>query len=141
MIFGNFDSGGRPYINGEVGIQEARLRRNVSFLLDTGASDIIISSNDARLLGVDYHRLASPVSLSGIGGTALAHPGVADMVFVGQGVVYTYSRVPIYVLQASGNATAPSLLGQEMLKRWKMTFCFDISEIIISPRRFDTRIP
>ena len=141
MIYGNFDSKWRPYVNGEMRIQEARLRKNVSFLLDTGASDIIISSNDAKSLGVDYHRLAPLVSLSGIGGAALAHPGFADMTFVGKGVIYKYSRVPIYILEASGNATVPSLLGQEMLKRWKMTFCFDTSEIIISPRRFDARIP
>ena len=96
----------------------------VRFLIDTGASDIVLSPSDAKRVGLDFglldfdHRYETA---NGVGKGALTH--VKDLA-VGEA---RFSDVPVSVNQADMNA---SLLGMAFLRRFK-TFSFSQGKLTL----------
>jgi aspartyl protease family protein len=98
--------------------------RKVRFLIDTGASDIVLSPADARRLGVDFSKLTFDhvyESANGIGHGATAK--VSEL-SVGD-IHFTNVRVAI-----NGAEMSSSLLGMAFLKRLK-SYSFIAGKLIL----------
>ena len=110
--------GGNYHVYGTINGQQVR------FLIDTGASDIVLSPADARRLGVDFSMLTFDhvyESANGIGHGATAE--VADL-SVG-GIHFTNVQVAI-----NGAEMSSSLLGLAFLKRLK-SYSFSSGKLIL----------
>ena len=69
MLRGRFgDSSGRPYLEGRLVIPRLEMRRDVSFIVDTGADSTLLMPLDGQGMGVDYSRLEESTTSVGIGG-------------------------------------------------------------------------
>lgn len=82
----------------------------VSFLVDTGASAIVLTNADAQRIGIDTSRLDYLIRVYTANGSAMAARAVADRVIIG-GI--ERDRMPILVAQPGKLAT--SLLGMNYL--------------------------
>jgi aspartyl protease family protein len=85
----------------------------VTFVVDTGASVVALSSADAERLGLDF-RAGRPVSMETANGTARAYRVTLDSVRVGD---VALSGVEAVVME---NSTMPALLGMSFLNRMNM---------------------
>ena len=65
-FFGNIDV---PYIRAELICECLNIKEHIDFLLDTGASNVIISDRDADYLRIDYSKIKKlEKGIFGIGG-------------------------------------------------------------------------
>jgi len=85
--------------------------QTVRFVVDTGASDIVLSPADARRLGVDVTRLTFPRLVETANGLGRAAPFIARSLTIGQ---LRLSNVEMSVNAAPMSA---SLLGMSFLRR------------------------
>lgn len=97
--------GGHYYVTADVGQAEVR------FLIDTGASLIALSTDDAERIGLDPDSLEYNGSVQTANGTTRVAPVTLDAVRIGQLEV---DRVEAIVSQAP---MAMSLLGMSFLRR------------------------
>lgn len=86
----------------------------VRFLLDTGATAVVLSSNEAERLGVDYLR-GAPSLVSTANGAAPAYRVKLDTVRVGDIVVNNVDGLVMV-----GNVLPIALLGMSFLNRMEM---------------------
>ena len=126
MLRGWFgDTSGRPFLEGRLFIPRLGLRSDISFLVDTGSDKTTLLPADALRMGIDYALLqASPVPAVGIGGTSRTFVEPAVAVFDEPGVaIYAY-RIELEILAPGDDAlaTAPSLLGRDILRHWLMRY-------------------
>lgn len=144
MLRGRFgDSTGRPYIEGRLLIPRFNIDARVSFLIDTGADSSLIAPADARAMRMPYGRLGRPLESLGIGGRALSHSVRASIAFIDPG-----KAVHIYHLDALDVAVPdpeidemPSLLGREILDRWRMTYDRQRGVLSFVVRSADVTLP
>ncbi len=123
-----------PSIYSQIETKAIEGRKNLSFLIDTGASVTTILDPDLKRLGVIWNNLATaPRPLGGIGGTVdtrLIEDG--RLLFkTGSGETVT-ERVQIHVakheqarLDTSGRQLVmqlPSLLGRDILQRYRVVY-------------------
>jgi len=87
---------------------------SIRFLLDTGATQVALSSADANRLGIDY-RKGQPGLMGTANGTAMAYKVTLNTVRVGDIVV---NNVEAAVLE--GNQIPFALLGMSFLNRMEM---------------------
>lgn len=99
------DPDGGFYLMGQVNGQAVR------FLVDTGASEMVLSPADAKRIGVDTAELAFDHPSETANGVGYAAPLTADSVAVG---TIKFEAVPMLVNQAPMSS---SLLGMSFLKR------------------------
>jgi aspartyl protease family protein len=99
------DQDGGFYLMGQVN------GRPVRFLVDTGASDTVLSPADAKRLGIDLTTLNFDHPSETANGTGYAAPFIADSLEVG---TIRFENTPVLVNQAS---MSNSLLGMSFLKR------------------------
>lgn len=97
----------------------------VRFLIDTGASDVVLSPADARRLGIDPDTLAFDHSYETANG-------------IGHGAAVTLDKLSVGSLQMSGvaasvdrTAMSSSLLGMTFLKRLK-SFSFSGHKLVLT---------
>ncbi|MGL4488525.1 MAG: TIGR02281 family clan AA aspartic protease [Rhizobiaceae bacterium] len=83
---------------------------SVRFLVDTGASSIALSTNDAQAIGIDMASLAYNVPISTANGEAMAANARIDEITIG-----TIIRRNMRVLVAKEGALNQSLLGMDFL--------------------------
>ena len=96
----------------------------IRFLIDTGASDIVLSPADAKRLGVDFETLKFDhpyESANGIG-----HGAVAAVTDLSIGPIH-FSNVPVSI---NGAEMSSSLLGMTFLKRLK-SYSFSGNKLIL----------
>ena len=63
------------------------------------------------------------------------HPIQAHLQFTGVSRPYVYPSITILVPERTQpGSRVPSLMGQSMLKTWKLTLCHGDDEVIIEPR-------
>ena len=135
-IRGRFDATGKPLVRAELRVHGAQRRGQLDFIIDTGATDIILSHTDAVNLRVNFHLLQAPVKGQGLNGSLDLYEGRADLIFTDRGSVYDYLNTRIFIPGSPrGNYEAPSLLGQEILRNWRMIICFDKAEMTIEPNQ------
>ena len=84
----------------------------VSFLVDTGASAIAMSANEARRLGIDYLVTGRPMAVNTASGTARAWAVTLDRVTLGK---IELRNIPAAVVDGSGPQDV--LLGMSFLER------------------------
>ncbi|MCH8188606.1 MAG: retroviral-like aspartic protease family protein [Proteobacteria bacterium] len=112
-----------PYIEGRPLIPRLNIDGYVSFLVDTGADTTVLMQTDGARLGLDYSRLKNETFAIGVGGEAKIYREPVNLVFSEAG-----TRIHLYVLDLhvlepkSANKTMPSLLGRNILNRWRMSY-------------------
>ena len=89
--------------------------RTVDFLVDTGASAVALSAEDARRLGIAYKIEGERISVSTANGMASAYEVTLDRVQVGDIIL---AGVRGFVIEGEG--TGRVLLGMSFLNRVKM---------------------
>ena len=113
---------GRPYIAARVNIPVVGAWAHVLFLVDTGADKSLLSASDARRIGIDYAALGAPSGIVGVGGSLDAYPVQADIAFADSEAKVHIYRLTIDVASSdSEQYELPSLLGRDILTRWRMT--------------------
>lgn len=124
MLKGRFgDTTGAPYIEGRLLIPRLKIDGYVSFLVDTGSDSTVLMQTDGARLGLNYSKLKNKTLAIGVGGEANIYREPANLVFSEPG-----TRIHLYVLDLqvlepkSANKTTPSLLGRDILNRWRMSY-------------------
>ena len=95
----------------------------VSFLVDTGADRTTLMQADGLRLSLDYSRLWNATQALGVGGLATIFSEPASLIFSEPRTsVYVYS-LDVDILQPKPiNENTPSLLGRDILNRWRMSY-------------------
>lgn len=139
MIIGRFgDTSGRPFIEGRLILPRLNVRGDISFLLDTGADSSIIMPGDAQRLGVPFDRLQGDHECGGIGGTIRHFAEQAVLVFSDSGVaLYAYELQIAVMPNDPGMEEVPSLLGRDVVDRWRITYDPNGTGLRAKPRSAD----
>ena len=111
---------GHPYLTGMVRIPRLGVARRVDFLVDTGCSVTTINPWDSTRMGLDFAGLSRGGLVVGIGGSVREFTEEAEVSFPHGLQVVTY-RLPIDIAPPlDHNRWLPSLLGMDVLRRWRM---------------------
>jgi hypothetical protein len=114
-----------PYLDVLVTLDENRVKRKISFLIDTGSPRTILSERDALKLGLDFERLDRlDEELLGLGGFSetfclsdvtllFASGGGGHSEQLTQVIVHRESELPEEIKKQ-----IPSLLGRDMIGRF-----------------------
>ena len=123
MLRGRFgDTSGRPYMEGHVLFPRLGWSGNVSFIFDTGADTTLLMPLDAQRMGIDYGMFENEVSTLGIGGESTNFSESAYLAFVGDDALCGY-EIELHVCKpAEELMTVPSLLGRDIIDRWRVTY-------------------
>ena len=124
MLRGRFgDTTGRPYIEGRLILPNLNIRGDISFLVDTGADVSRLHPMDGIRFKIDYGQLSGDVETVGINGTSHDFTEPAVVVFSEpKRFLYVYNitiRIAPYDIEI---LDLPSLLGRNILNRWRMTY-------------------
>ena len=124
MLVGRFgDTSGRPYIEGRLHFPRFELTGDVSFLVDTGADASLISPGDVLRIGVDVDLLEGRAEAVGLGGAIQCFVEPVWVVFTDDaGSVHIYSLVAEIAPVGPDTLDLPSLLGRDILDRWRMVY-------------------
>ena len=122
MIVGNF-VGRAPLVAALLQLPTLGVEGEVTFLLDTGTHTSCVLPYDGRRLGVDYSRLAGPLSQThGLGGSVESVSVPAALVFAeDNGVHRVYEFMVDVMPDTPALQEMPSLLGQDILAHWRLT--------------------
>lgn len=127
MISGRIDPfSWRPFLQAYVEIPSLDVRGFVDFLLDTGTDDTVLMPGDARRLKIDYKKIARTDTSIGSAGFTLDRI-VRAVVIVPEEDVATYLyeidlRLPEFDPKKPEMLKPPSLLGRDIMSRWRTTF-------------------
>ncbi len=124
MITGRFgDTSGRPFIEGLLILPRLNVQGNVSFLMDTGADSSMVMPNDAKRLAIPYDKLQGDRECGGIGGIVHSFTERAILVFTDPNVMlYGYDLEVDIMPDGPEMEEVPSLLGRDVLDRWRITY-------------------
>ncbi|HTQ13041.1 MAG TPA: retropepsin-like aspartic protease [Rhizomicrobium sp.] len=134
--FGNTSSA--PYLECRVNFPRLGARGLVSFLVDTGADATIFMPTDCRKMGVDFRTLRDPTVSRGIGGEAREFQELATLSFSDQTYVYTYVLKKSAIAEPTqGNPDIPSLLGRDILHKWRFVMERRANRVEFTPLAWD----
>ncbi len=125
MIRGRFgNTSGRPYVNGWLLLPRFKLWTNLSFLVDTGADVSALMPADALKIGLDYQALVNPAVVGGIGGEADCFKEAALLAFdePNRSLIHYYSITIMIPEFLPALMKTPSILGRDVLDRWRMSY-------------------
>lgn len=113
---------------------------NVSFIFDTGADTSLLMPLDAQRMGIEYKLFENEVSTLGIGGESQNFVEPAYLAFVGHDALYGY-EIEIHICKpAEKLLNIPSLLGRDIIDRWRVTYNKSASELVAEAVSWDARI-
>lgn len=143
MIRGRFgETTGRPYLEGRLVIPRLGIRGDVSFLVDTGADSSLIGPADGLEMGIDYTRLSRLTESVGTGGMAQSYREKASIAFIDAGkFVFVYHIDLDIAVPHRDIREMPSLLGREVLDRWRMVYDPSRAHLSFAVRTADTVLP
>ena len=124
-IYGSFNAhNGRPLVEGAIYFPRLNLGGIVTFIVDTGADASLLSLPDARRIGVASGDLKGNHSLSGIGGAERCFREPLRLAFLVSSPDPANTRVAMYEQEISipHKGLPFSLLGRDVLDRWKMLY-------------------
>ena len=125
MITGRFgNTTAAPYVEGRLILPGLGIEGNISFLIDTGADVTTIMPDDSQKLRVDFHSLTNPDIATGIGGNATTFEEDAHLTFfeANTNKLSLYATPVQFITPSSYTAGIPSLLGRDVLDRWRMVY-------------------
>lgn len=143
MIEGRFgNTSGRPYVEGRVYFPRFDLSGDISFLVDTGADASLLNPSDVMRMGVDLDLLEGAAESVGLGGAIQCFVEPAWVIFTADdGTAYIY-EVGLEIAPAQPDTLdLPSLLGREILDRWRMVYDPTVGELEFEVRSADLTIP
>ena len=114
----------RPYLQGHLSIPRLQVWGNVSFIVDTGAASTTLAPGDGIRMDIDYAQLMlGDKPARGIGGSVRMFHESEVVVFQDtRGGLVSYDIV-LGILDPTDESLAlPSLLGRDLLERWRMVF-------------------
>jgi len=143
MLHGRFgDTTTTPFIEASVHFPRLNVRGYISFLADTGASGTVLMPPDSKKLGVNFNLLENPVTSTTVGGPAKGFMEEAVVAFLDKdkNIIYAYEiKVQIFK-RTRGNTTLPSLLGRDILNRWRVVIDHSTNFFACTPRSWDFQI-
>jgi hypothetical protein len=111
-----------PYLEGRLVIPRLHINSPIAFLVDTGADESLIMPSDGIAIGIDYTKLKPSLLYLGIGGSVRIHTEQAFMAFSEPLSTFIYD-VKVGISELNPDLMgAPSLLGRDILNRWKMIY-------------------
>ena len=121
MITGHFDNNGSPHIEGVLVLPGLQVQGSLHFLMDTGAFGSSIMPSDGSDIGIDYSQLTGEeITIHGVSGSIKAVMEQASLFFTEDtGTVRLY-RINICIMPNRRTLRGlPSLIGQDILSRWR----------------------
>ena len=110
---------------------------NVSFIFDTGADASLLMPLDGQRMGIDYGMFQKKGTSQGIGGASENYIESAYLAFVGDEALYGY-EIELRVCRPSNELmTIPSLLGRDVIDRWRVTYDKSALELLAEVMSFD----
>ena len=91
-------------------------------LADTGASATCLHPADAIRAGIPFERLGNRIDYLGIGGTSAYFREAANLLFEDESYLRIYRLDLLIAAPTSNNRELPSLLGRDVLNRWRMDY-------------------
>ena len=94
---------------------------------------------DAHRIGIDYRLFENEVSTLGIGGASENFIEPAYLAFVGDEALYGY-EIELHICKPADELmTIPSLLGRDIIDRWRVTYDKSASELLAEVISSDAR--
>ena len=139
MIEGWFDARGRPYVAALVILPRLQIPpRQMEFLVDTGADETSLHPKDGN--GIPYHDLRHADYSDGVGGPATYYSEQAIIVFEDSSGAHVYFQ-PIGIAEPTDyNLSIPSLLGQDILRHWRIIHDRPANQLSFEVKRADLTI-
>ena len=124
MIRGRFgDTTAAPYVEARLTLPRFKLNTDISFLLDTGATLTVLMPMDGSKIGLDYSKLLNPEMSHGVGGEARNFMEDALVTFADDQLGIATYKIRLMVAEpTTDNASIPSLLGRNIVNRWKLNY-------------------
>jgi len=118
-----------PFVDAMLEIPEHRIKRKVSFLIDTGSPITILSERDANKLKIDYKKLnAADGNIMGLGGITESYVlkkvilrffTTSDVLDMPLDELFVYKNI---IEDKDIINQIPSLLGRDVLNEFSFTF-------------------
>jgi hypothetical protein len=142
MIRGRFgNTSGRPFLEALVIFQDLNIKSGISFLVDTGADRTVIMPADWKRLGIDCKKLGKPELATGTSGNCLNYPTQAFILVEDKKTLLVYD-VEVFITEDHPEiADLPSLLGRDVLARWRMNYSPGKKRLIFHPITADQYLP
>ncbi len=110
--------------------------------MDTGADGTSLLPTDADKLQLDYSLLINPSKTIGIGGPARVYRERAIVAFSERKkMVYLYEINLVIIPPNRHNGSIPSLLGRNILDRWRMHYSPTTNRLLFQVKTYDHMIP
>lgn len=111
-------------------------------LFDTGADRSVLAPADANKLGIDYDLLTDGSKSFGIGGSATIYQETAFLAFgdPDDGRLFGY-RINVGILDKKAGLRVPSLLGRDVINRWRVIYDYSNSTLDVEVVSSDFEIP
>ena len=124
MIAGGFDASGYPTVEGRLVVPRLGVSYRVPFLVDTGADGTCLHPRDGIQAGIPFGRLRDGVTVGGIGGQSTYYEEPAILMFTddAEGQTYAYHVVVDIAKPEDVSDEIPSLLGRDIIDRWRMVY-------------------
>jgi hypothetical protein len=130
-----------PFLEGRLTLPRLGISNGVLFCIDTGADESVLMPRDARRLRVDADQLTVGGTGSGIGGDVRLYREHAVLEFTDPGVVrYVYDLRLNILTEARSLHVMPSLLGRDIINRWRIDYNPPEATLEIFPASADRTI-
>ena len=144
LLHGFFEpENGRPYLNCRLIIPALGLFTQLDLMVDTGAETTVFSPADSRRLSIDYGGLHRRAVSQGTAGRIEDYIERCVLGFVDEASeqVFAY-EIELHILpDAPGLEGFPSLLGRDVLDRWRMVYDPPRGELTFEPADADHIVP
>ena len=141
MLVGRFgNTSGAPYMAAHISIPRLNVHGSVSFLMDTGADQTVLMPVDAIRLGVNYALLTQEFTSYGVDGATRNYVEPAVLA-VKDGVLHGYNINLLIFSPRADRMSTPSLLGRNVMNRWKLMIDFAGGKLTAKIRTSDSQTP
>ena len=129
-------------MEGRLIIPRFNIEADISFLVDTGADSSLIGPADGFEMGLDYTAFGKITESVGTGGLAESYTEKASIAFTDPGkCMYVYHVDLEIAVPSDAIEEMPSLLGREILDRWRMVYDPTKSDLSFIIRSADVTLP
>ena len=124
MIIGKIGRNDQPVVGGIVHLPRPGIRKRLEFLADTRAGGTVLHPRDAALPSVDFAQLKCEITSRGVGGAVKTFQEEAHLLFRDNTTLEWHEyRLPVRIAEPTNyNRGYPSLLGRDILRRWRTVY-------------------